>query len=160
MGETTIYFVETEAKDQRELLCRWVEALCEKGRKIQIVADSTLDAQTLDQQLWTFSDTSFVSHRVFGRDAHQPEIDSVMITIGAAELSDPRDALICDGAASLDFMRRFGVAVHFIIVSDDLLKQESRNLWRAAQSQGFQLRHVRLAVNSPERSLNLGVKPK
>jgi DNA polymerase-3 subunit chi len=153
MSDTTIYFIEAEARGQRDLLCRWVEALYEKARRVQIATDSTPAAQTLDQQLWAFSDMSFVPHRIFATGAREPAIDPVIITIGAAVLPGFGDVLVCDGAVSLEAMSHFKLVVHFVIVEDDLRKQESRILWQSARDQGFQLRHIPKASNLPEKNL-------
>ena len=45
----SLYFVETTAAEQRELLCRWTERFYGQKRKVQIVVDSTPAAQFIDQ---------------------------------------------------------------------------------------------------------------
>ena len=136
-----IYFVETRANEQRQTLCRWVERFHEEGRKVQIVSDSTMAAQHLDQLLWTYSEGSFIPHRVFNAKSLDSPPEPVVITIGEV-LLEGYEVLICDGPARLDFMKQYAVAVHFILRDDEGRKQESRLLWQSARDQGVQLHHV------------------
>jgi DNA polymerase-3 subunit chi len=164
---TTIYFIETQSRDKREILCRWVERLYEQGKKVRVAADSTLAAQHLDQLLWTFSETSFVPHRIapsheldaisHGADRPPnratPIIEPVIITIGEAPTRDPEEALVCDAPMRLEYMERFPVAIHFIVMDDQEMKQASRLLWQSAKDAGFRMQHVRQGSNAPEKNL-------
>ena len=82
MASTLIYFVETPSEKQRFLLCRWVDRFHEAGRKVQVLVDSTLAAQHLDQMLWTFSQESFIPHRVLPSKGSVDFMEPVVITVG------------------------------------------------------------------------------
>jgi DNA polymerase III subunit chi len=139
MPSTIIYFVETSAMEQRDLLCRWVEHFYESGKKVQVAAESTMAAKHLDQLLWTFSQESFIPHRVV-KTTSTP-LEAVVVAVGELSL-EGFDALVCDAAVSLDFMARFSSVVHFVIKEDSDQRQESRLLWQKAREEGFDLRHV------------------
>jgi len=143
-----IYFVETHANEQRQTLCRWVERFHEEGKKVQIVVDSTMAAQHLDQLLWTYSEGSFIPHRIFQVKASDSLIEPVVITIGEVRL-EGFDVLVCDAQVHLDFMKQYPVAIHFILRDDEDRKQESRLMWQSARDQGVQLHHV--PYTSPTR---------
>jgi len=64
-----LIFVETRSNEKRATLCRQVEGFYEKGQHVLVVTDSTLAAQHLDQMLWTFSQESFVPHRIVTQPA-------------------------------------------------------------------------------------------
>ncbi len=136
-----IYFVETRANEQRSLLCRWVECLYEAGRRIQVIADSTISAQHLDQLLWTFSQASFVPHRIHTKDASEEDLEPVVITVGEVRL-DGFEILICDGQVGLEFMLLYPIALHFVLQDDDEKRQESRLLWQKARGEGVELHHM------------------
>jgi DNA polymerase-3 subunit chi len=136
-----IYFVETRANEQRVALCRWVERFFEEGKKVQVVADSTMAAQHLDQLLWTYSEGSFIPHRIYDAKTSDSLIEPVVITIGEVRLEE-FEILLCDGPANLHFMKQYPVAVHFILRDDEDRKQESRLMWQSARDQGVQLHHV------------------
>jgi DNA polymerase-3 subunit chi len=141
-------FLETKAAEQRALLCQWVEFFYEAGNKTQVLADSSMAAQHLDQMLWTFSQPSFIPHRVLsGRDASNVQ-EPVVITVGELRLPD-WDVLICDGSARLELMVFYPVAIHFIILDDQDRRGESRLLWQQGKDRGVELRHIAYASNLP-----------
>ncbi len=141
MFRSIICFMETPAAEQRRLLCKLVEHFYEENRKTQVSTGSTPDAQQIDQLLWTFSDTSFIPHRIHDSRDGDDFIEPVLITVG-----DPVvpgfDALICDSPQSLDVMSRFRVAVHFVIRDDDERRLESRRMWLEARERKLIVRHV------------------
>ena len=81
MPPSQIYFVETPSEGQRRLLCQWVERFYEEGKRVQVVVDSTMAAQHLDQMLWTFSQESFVPHSIFAFNKSSDLIEPVVITV-------------------------------------------------------------------------------
>lgn len=141
MPDHLIYFVETQAEKQRVLLCRWIERFYERGRKVQVVVDSSQAAQYIDHLLWTFSEESFIPHRIAGTGGGEAGSDPVVITVGESRL-DGFDVLVCDGSVQFEFMSRFPEVVHFVLTDDSEKKQESRLMWQRAREKGFHLRHV------------------
>jgi DNA polymerase-3 subunit chi len=141
MTGTSIYFVETDARDQRICLCRWVERFYAERKRVRIVADSTMAAQHLDSMLWSFSDLSFIPHRILGDEEDILPIEPVVITVGAGRM-EGFDVVVCDGAMELDLMADYPVAVHFVLRDDPERKQASRLLWQRAKEQGFRAHHV------------------
>lgn len=136
-----LYFVEMRMAEQRNVLCRWVEHYYEMGKRVQVLADSTVTAQHLDQLLWTFSQASFIPHRVVASwDGNEPR-EPVIVSVG--EIFVPGfPVLLCDALASVQFMSRYEVAVHFITLEDGDQRQHSRDLWQAGKAQGLRLQHV------------------
>lgn len=136
-----IYFVETRADEQRGLLCRWVESLYEGGKKVQVVADSTIAAQHLDQLLWTFSQGSFIPHCIHAQGASELAMEPVVITVGELRL-EGFDVLVCDGPVRLEFMSLYPAVLHFVVRDDNEKRQESRLMWQAARDKGLQVHHM------------------
>jgi DNA polymerase III subunit chi len=140
----TIYFVEMRVPDQRAILCRWVEHYYELGVKTQVLAESTLTAQHLDQLLWTFSQPSFIPHRIVGSyDGTEPR-EPVVITVGEIHLAG-FPILLCDASAQIEFMQRYEVAVHFVVTEDEERRQTSRLMWQIGKDRGLNLQHVPFA---------------
>jgi DNA polymerase-3 subunit chi len=136
-----IYFVMTNVREQRAALCRWVERLEEKGGRVQVVTDSHTSAQYLDEMLWTFSDTSFVPHRVISGGVPGEIPETVAITTDDRPL-EGFSAVVCDRAVSLEALRAFGTAVHFVAADDPDRVQASRRLWKQAKDSGFHVEHI------------------
>ena len=141
MISSSICFVETDSRDQRGCLCRWVERFYGEGKKVQIATDSTMAAQHLDQMLWTFSQSSFIPHRTVAAGTAGPFMEPVVITVGELKL-EGFDVLVCDGPVELEFVRHYPLVLHFILMDDPEKKQASRLMWQRAKDQGFDLRHL------------------
>lgn len=148
MRETRILFVETRSAAQQVLLCQWVEDFYENGHKVQILVDSNVAAQNLDQLLWTFSQPSFIPHRIVSSAPPQPVMEPVVITVGERLLQDC-PVLVCAAPVHLDFLRHFREVVHFVLLDDAERRQESRLLWQQAKDRGLPTRHIPFAENQP-----------
>jgi DNA polymerase III subunit chi len=148
---TMLCFLETKASEQRALLCQWVEYFYESGKRIQIPVDSTMAAQHLDQMLWSFSQSSFIPHRVLssGVSAPVPGDEPVVITVGEAKLPG-WDVLICDTEVRPEFMTEYPIVFHFILLDDQERRNESRMLWQRGKELGIELRHIPYAANHPK----------
>jgi DNA polymerase-3 subunit chi len=145
MIDCTIYFIETQAKEERFLLCYWVEQLYEQGLKIQVVAGSTMAAQHLDQLLWTFSEGSFVPHEIIRRGARDLPAP-VVISVGESRLQGV-DIIVGEGRIGLEFIQAYPVTIQFVIRDDEDRRQESRLLWQAARDRGLTLHYLPLSSN-------------
>ena len=147
MPATKIIFVETRTAEKRALLCRWAERFYEEGHRVQILTASTMAARHLDELLWTFSQGSFVPHRIISAPPPQAISEPVVITTANIEL-DQFDILLADEPADLDSMGRRRQAVHFVLLDDPEKRQESRLLWQSAKQRGFQLQHIPYSSNT------------
>jgi DNA polymerase III subunit chi len=147
MSEKTIYFVETIASEQRDLLCRWVEKFYEEGARVQVIAGSTQAAQYLDQLLWTFSQPSFVPHGVYSGSGPVPP-GPVLITTGEERIGGV-DTAVCDTPVSLELMELYRTAVHFVLRDDPERRQESRLMWQRARDRGIAATHVAYRAPPP-----------
>lgn len=66
MKKAVFYFLSTTIVKMRDLYaCRLAEKSYQNKFKTYIHVDSPIEAQTLDTQLWTFRDISFVPHKIF-----------------------------------------------------------------------------------------------
>jgi DNA polymerase-3 subunit chi len=138
---SVIYFVETTSAQKRATLCRWVERFYREGKKVQVVTDSTMAAQHVDQMLWTFSDVSFIPHAIVTHEPDGTVREAVLITTGVRRLAG-YPVLVADAAVDLDFMLGFPIGVHFVLTDAPERRQESRLLWQSAKERGAHLEHV------------------
>lgn len=137
---TAIYFVETTAGEQNDCICRWTERFYLERKHVRVVVDSLADAQLIDQLLWTFSQQSFIPHKIFNSGTNQPG-EPVLITPGQFPASCC-EVLVCGCETELEFMNSFETAVHFILDDDPRRKQKSRLLWQGAKERGLNPIHV------------------
>jgi DNA polymerase III subunit chi len=136
----TLYFAETTVAEQRELICQWAERLFTENTRVQIVVDSTAAAQFIDQLLWTFSQSSFIPHLIYGAEK-EDLIEPVVITIGEIRLAG-FSALLCDMPVDFEFMAGFETVVHFVLRDDAEKRQESRLLWQRARDMNMNPVHI------------------
>ena len=136
-----LIFVETRSTEKHVTLCRQVERFYEEGQRVLVVTDSTLAAQHLDQMLWTFSQESFVPHRIVTRQGKEPPIEPVVIETSPVFLPGFQ-VVVADSPVPMEFLAQFASAVHFVLTDDPEQRQESRLLWQAARDQGWSLQHV------------------
>ncbi len=144
MAETTIYFVETKTEEQPLAVCQWVEQFYEQGRRVQVLAGSSLAAQRLDHLLWTFAQASFIPHRICQANQAGATVEPVIITTEEFAV-EGTSVLICDGPAGLEFMQRYEEVVHFVLLDDSEKLQESRSLWQAGRDKGTRVNHISYA---------------
>ncbi len=144
MSETTIHFVETMTEEQPMAVCQTVAYFYEQGRRIHVVAGSSLAAQRLDGLLWTFAQASFIPHRIGLPVQGDGVVEPVIITIGETPVAGAQ-VLVCDGPVRLEFMQHYDDAVQFVLMDDPERRQESRSLWQAARDKGIRTSHVAYA---------------
>ena len=89
----------------------------------------------LDQLLWTFAQGSFIPHRIVSSIPLGATVEPVVITPGEIPL-DGFAVLICDGAASFDFLLRYQMVVHFVLLDEAEKRQDSRLLWQTVKGPG------------------------
>jgi DNA polymerase-3 subunit chi len=144
---TGLFFVETRSAEKRATLCRWVERFYEEGKHVLVVTDSTLAAQHLDQMLWSFSQSSFIPHRVVTHPGGQPPGEPVIILPNPMFLPG-FEVVIADSHVGVEFLGQFAIAVHFVLTDDPDQRQKSRLLWQAARDHGWSLQHVQYSSGS------------
>ncbi len=134
-----IHFVETRQPEKDKCLCAWVEKLYIRGLKIQVFVSDLMEAQNLDYLLWVFKQQSFIPHKIY---ASGNDYTLTPVIISSEKIRLPKaDALVMSRGCSLEFVRHFKEAVHFICVDDEAFKSGSRQYWITAKEQGFDLKH-------------------
>ena len=135
-------FVETTAQNQRKDLCRWAEIFFEQGKRVLILTDTTLAAQHLDQLLWTFSQASFIPHRIVSETSPDSGFPEPVLIAWDPTLRVSVHVVLCDVLHDLEVLEPFDVAVQFVPLDDERKRLECRSLWVEAKSRGITLKHV------------------
>ena len=55
-----------DARDRLKFACRITERAALAGERVFVWADEPLELERFDELLWTFADSSFVPHEIFG----------------------------------------------------------------------------------------------
>jgi DNA polymerase III subunit chi len=148
---TTLLFIETRSADKRMVLCQQVERFYEKGQRVLVVTDSTLAAQHLDLMLWTFSQPSFIPHRVVAASLDTPLVEPVIV-VPSPLVIHGYEVLVADSRVTLDFLQHFSTAILFVLTDDPNQRQDSRLLWQGARDRGMALQHIPYSPGNSLRS--------
>lgn len=133
------YILSSEADRARlTFACRIAEKAVLKQHNVLIHTGADHEAQELDELLWTFSQSSFVPHRIV-RDG-EPALASEPVLIGAgAELrSDRCDMLINLADEVPEFFSRYE-RVAEVIDGDPGRRNAGRQRFRYYRDRGYQL---------------------
>lgn len=114
-----------------EFACRLIEKIYKQQHRIYIHTDNSTEAYRLDEMLWTYSDTSFLPHNLYGEG---PE-PAPPIQIGYQTTPEKhRDILLNLSANVPEFFQRFNRVLE--LVSEDAAIQEAARVrfrWYRAQ---------------------------
>lgn len=133
------YILDNDSADARlRHACRLVEAAVEKNLHVFIHSDSDADARKLDELLWTFSQGSFIPHRVL-RDAPQtPPIEPVLIGVNLPPVGERWDLLVNLAADVPEFFSRYERVAEFV-ERDPAQRGVSREHYRFYRDRGYNL---------------------
>ncbi len=87
-GQVDFYVLNgTAPHERRRYVCRLTEKAYLRGLRVAILADSAEEVRALDELLWTFSDHSFVPHKVCTgqRDTDSTTPVSLMHSLAAGD---------------------------------------------------------------------------
>jgi len=134
--KVVFYLLSNDSQKARDLyLCRLVEKAFIETRKIYINADTIEETQTIDTQLWTFRDISFVPHALMDKNVQK----TAPVIIGHNEPPSLNfDILINLSREIPPFHRNFKHIIEFI-PNDEVYKKIGRNHYKCYQQQGYQI---------------------
>jgi len=136
MARVDFYVLSQSSEQARhQFACKLAEKAYRLENTVHIVAGTRVDAERLDELLWTFRDGSFVPHHIVSA---QGDPDSP-ISIGCdTDAVEPRDLLInlCDEvpSAAESFPR-----VAELVTSDQDCKQRSRKRYALYRDKGHEI---------------------
>ena len=80
MTQVDFYILGTNSHNSwLRLACRITEKAIKRKLDVYMHSENEADASTLDGMLWTFSQGSFIPHRLIGRDLNSPCEEPVLI---------------------------------------------------------------------------------
>ena len=137
MARVDFYLISQAGPQSRQTFaCRLAEKAYRLDNRVHIHAETSADADRIDELLWTFRDGSFVPHHRLGQTAAAADSP---ITIGCDdEPVEPCDLLInlCDGIPA--FAEAFP-RVAELVSSDAECKQQSRKRFAEYRDKGHTL---------------------
>jgi DNA polymerase-3 subunit chi len=121
------------------LACRIAEKAVLKDHEVLINAASDTDCRRLDQLLWTFSQGSFLPHRLLSDAAGPGEGEPVLIGSGQEPRDGAWDLLINLAADVPGFFSRFNRVAELVAAEEDS-RAAGRERFRYYRERGYELR--------------------
>ncbi len=135
MTRVDFYILAEQASgDGVRTACRIAEKAYRLGQRIFLHTDSAQSAASLDDQLWTYRDGSFVPHAIVGSEAAA----NSPVIIGQGEEPDPehRDLLINLAEQVPLFFSRFE-RVAEIVGGNETTRKQARERFRFYRDRGY-----------------------
>ena len=135
---TRIDFYQTSG-DEHAFACRLIDMVYRKGRQIYVHTSTEEMARTLNEQLWTFKEDSFVPHSL-----HSEAMD-VPIKIGFDhEPEEHQDVLINLSGQIPHFFSRFDRVAEIVPV-DQNSRQSARENYAYYKERGYVLNYHQIS---------------
>ncbi|MBN1237941.1 MAG: DNA polymerase III subunit chi [Gammaproteobacteria bacterium] len=143
MTSIDFYILRSTSDDARlELACRIAEKAMLREQHVFICPASQAEARRLDELLWTFSQGSFVPHRVVTSEEQEQPPEPVLIGHGAAPMKEPLtdrwDVLINLSSDVPEFFSRY-TRVAEVVDSEEQRRERGRERYRYYRDRGYTL---------------------
>lgn len=139
MTQIDFYILPGDSADARlHLACRIADKALQQSSHIFINADSPAESAHLDQLLWTFSQGSFVPHRVIGAAPAEPYPEPVLIGCGSSPTGEEWEVLINLAGAVPEFFSRYH-RVAELVDGNEQRREQGRERFRFYRDRGYEL---------------------
>jgi DNA polymerase III subunit chi len=137
--QVDFYILENDSDDARlRFACRIVDKASQQDRHVFINSSSDVEAQKLDELLWTFSQGSFIPHKIVRQAAAAPPREPVVIGLNQPPVGERWDVLINLAAEVPDFFSRYE-RVAEVVDGNAVRREQSRDRYRFYRDRGYKL---------------------
>ena len=129
------------------LACRLAEKAAKREHRVYINCETAAEAAKLDELLWTFSQSSFLPHRIVGpgddADDNEPDLEPVSIGVGRPPSNASDDLMINLASAVPEFFSRYQ-RVAELIDGNENRREDGRKRYRFYRDRGYEMATHRL----------------
>jgi DNA polymerase-3 subunit chi len=118
--------------------CRLAEKAVAQNNEVLINASNSADCSRLDDLLWTFSQGSFLPHRLLADASRTDEGEPVLIGCGQEPQNGRWDLLINLASEVPSFFARFS-RVAEVVGAEEQIKAAGRERFRYYRDRGYEL---------------------
>jgi DNA polymerase-3 subunit chi len=137
--QVDFYILESESDDARlQLACKIVDKATQLDHHVFIHSTSDDEARQLDDLLWTFSQGSFIPHRVVRGEPGEPPLEAVLIGVNQPPSPGRWDVLINLAASVPEFFSRYE-RVAEVVDANAIRREQSRERYRFYRDRGYKL---------------------
>jgi DNA polymerase III subunit chi len=142
--QVDFYILENDSEDARlRLACQIVDKATQQDRHVFINSSSDVEAQKLDELLWTFSQGSFIPHKVVRHAVDSPPREPVVIGWNQPPVGERWDVLINLAADVPDFFSRYE-RVAEVVDGNAARREQSRERYRFYRDRGYKLNTLKM----------------
>lgn len=139
MTRVDFYIVERQSPEAHlTVACRIAEKAVRENHEVLINTASDTDSARLDELLWTFSQGSFLPHRLLSASAESDEGEPVGIGTGQAPSDGRWDVLINLAPEVPEFVGRFS-RIAELVGAEESARAAGRERFRYYRGQGYEL---------------------
>ena len=141
-GQVDFYVRPGTSSDALErFTCRLVETVWQRGHDVLVLTASDIEAQRLDDLLWTFREESFVPHRRIGSSGPAPaQPPSEPVIVGTPGLWNSEIDVLVNLTASVPAEADRAARIAEIVPAAGPGRDAGRERYRAYRNRGFELR--------------------
>jgi DNA polymerase-3 subunit chi len=137
--QVDFYILDSDSDDARlRLACRIVDKATQLDRHVFIHSASDHEAKQLDELLWTFSQGSFIPHRILQESLDRPPLEPVLIGLRQAPPEGRWDVLINLAPDVPEFFSRYE-RVAELVDANAVRREQSRERYRFYRDRGYPL---------------------
>jgi DNA polymerase-3 subunit chi len=137
--QVDFYILANDSDEARlRLACRIVDKATEAEQHVFINATSDTEAQKLDELLWTFSQGSFIPHKIVRDGIDVAPIEPVVIGLNRGPLGERWDLMINLAAEVPEFFSRYR-RVAEVVDGNETRRAASRDRYRFYRDRGYTL---------------------
>ena len=139
MTQVDFYILSSDSDDARlQLACKIVDKATQLDNHVFIHSASEGEARQLDELLWTFSQGSFIPHRVVQSEPASPPLEPVLIGVNHPPGPGRWDVLINLAADVPEFFSRYE-RVAEVVDANPVRREQSRERYRFYRDRGYKL---------------------
>jgi DNA polymerase III subunit chi len=137
--QVDFYILESDSDDARlAVACKIVDKATQLDHHVFIHSTSDDEALKLDALLWTFSQGSFIPHRVVRAEVDQPPLEPVLIGVNQTPGPGRWDVLINLASDVPEFFSRYA-RVAEVVDANTERREQSRGRYRFYRDRGYKL---------------------
>jgi DNA polymerase-3 subunit chi len=137
--QVDFYILEADSDDARlRLACKIVDKATQLDHHVFVHSTSEDEAQKLDELLWTFSQGSFIPHRVVREVPAEPPREPVLIGLNHEPATGRWDVLVNLALEVPEFFSRYE-RVAEVVDGNAERRERSRERYRFYRDRGYKL---------------------
>lgn len=146
MTQIDFYILSAQLPEQRlEFACRLIQKAYRSRCKILVQLDDEIQAKGFDDLLWSYSESSFIPHRLISDSSKTEDNCPVLIAFGDQQPSH-FDVLINLSNTIPTTFARYNRALEIVIQQDDIL-EFTREHYRFYQERGYPINNIDMRIS-------------